>query len=77
MRAPARCREVQLAARSKWRDVPELKDMDHLSFWEELHAIEAVIAGQSWLYVTPSRGTAESLRSPCSAINLNLKPKPK
>jgi LysR family glycine cleavage system transcriptional activator len=33
-------------ARSKWRDVPELKDMDHLSFREELHAIEAVIAGQ-------------------------------
>ena len=34
------------ADRSKWRDVPELKDMDHLSFREELHAIEAVIAGQ-------------------------------
>jgi LysR family glycine cleavage system transcriptional activator len=33
-------------ARSKWRDVPELKDMEHLSFREELHAIEAVIAGQ-------------------------------
>jgi LysR family transcriptional regulator, glycine cleavage system transcriptional activator len=33
-------------ARSKWRDVPEFKDMDHLSFREELHAIEAVIAGQ-------------------------------
>jgi LysR family glycine cleavage system transcriptional activator len=26
--------------------VPELKEMDHLSFREELHAIEAVIAGQ-------------------------------
>ena len=26
--------------------MPELKDMDHLSFREELHAIEAVIAGQ-------------------------------
>jgi LysR family glycine cleavage system transcriptional activator len=33
-------------ARSKWSDVPEFKDMDHLSFREELHAIEAVIAGQ-------------------------------
>lgn len=33
-------------ARSKWRDIPELKDMRHLSFREELHAIEAVIAGQ-------------------------------
>jgi LysR family glycine cleavage system transcriptional activator len=33
-------------ARGKWRNVPELKDMDHLSFREELHAIEAVIAGQ-------------------------------
>ena len=33
-------------ARSKWRDVPEFKEMDHLSFREELHAIEAVIAGQ-------------------------------
>lgn len=34
------------AARSKWRDVPEFKDMEHLSFREELHAIEAAIAGQ-------------------------------
>jgi len=34
------------AARGKWRDVPEFKHMDHLSFREELHAIEAVIAGQ-------------------------------
>jgi LysR family transcriptional regulator, glycine cleavage system transcriptional activator len=33
-------------AKRKWRDVPDLKDMDHLSFREELHAIEAVIAGQ-------------------------------
>ena len=33
-------------ARRKWRDVPELKEMEHLSFREELHAIEAVIAGQ-------------------------------
>jgi LysR family transcriptional regulator, glycine cleavage system transcriptional activator len=34
------------AAKGKWRDVPEFKQMDHLSFREELHAIEAVIAGQ-------------------------------
>jgi LysR family glycine cleavage system transcriptional activator len=34
------------AARRKWRGVPESKHMDHLSFREELHAIEAVIAGQ-------------------------------
>ena len=33
-------------ARKRWPDVPELKEMDHLSFREELHAIEAVIAGQ-------------------------------
>jgi LysR family glycine cleavage system transcriptional activator len=33
-------------ARTKWRDVPEPKEMEHLSFREELHAIEAVIAGQ-------------------------------
>jgi LysR family glycine cleavage system transcriptional activator len=33
-------------ARKKWSDVPEFKDMEHLSFREELHAIEAVIAGQ-------------------------------
>jgi LysR family glycine cleavage system transcriptional activator len=33
-------------ARARWRDVPEFKDMDHLSFREELHAIEAVSAGQ-------------------------------
>jgi LysR family transcriptional regulator, glycine cleavage system transcriptional activator len=34
------------AARNKWPDVPDFKDMEHLSFREELHAIEAVIAGQ-------------------------------
>jgi LysR family glycine cleavage system transcriptional activator len=34
------------AAKGKWCDVPEFKEMDHLSFREELHAIEAVIAGQ-------------------------------
>ncbi|MDB5621188.1 LysR substrate-binding domain-containing protein [Tardiphaga sp.] len=34
------------AAKGTWRDVPEFKEMDHLSFREELHAIEAVIAGQ-------------------------------
>jgi LysR family glycine cleavage system transcriptional activator len=33
-------------ARTKWRDVPEFNEIDHLNFWEELHAIEAVIAGQ-------------------------------
>jgi LysR family glycine cleavage system transcriptional activator len=33
-------------ARRRSQDVPELKEMEHLSFREELHAIEAVIAGQ-------------------------------
>jgi LysR family transcriptional regulator, glycine cleavage system transcriptional activator len=33
-------------ARRKWRNLPDLKDMQHLSFREESHAIEAVIAGQ-------------------------------
>lgn len=33
-------------ARRRWRGVPDFKDMQHLSFREELHAIEAVIAGQ-------------------------------
>lgn len=34
------------AAQRKWREVPEFKDMQHLSFREELHAVEAVIGGQ-------------------------------
>jgi LysR family glycine cleavage system transcriptional activator len=33
-------------ARSRWRDVPAIDEMGHLNFREELHAIEAVIAGQ-------------------------------
>jgi LysR family glycine cleavage system transcriptional activator len=33
-------------AQRKWRNVPAYKEMQHLSFREELHAIEAVIAGQ-------------------------------
>ena len=34
------------SAKRKWRNVPDLADMQHLNFREELHAIEAVIAGQ-------------------------------
>jgi LysR family transcriptional regulator, glycine cleavage system transcriptional activator len=34
------------AARRKWRHMPDFKNMQHLSFREELHAIEAAIAGQ-------------------------------
>ena len=33
-------------ARSKWRDVPKFDEMAHLSFREELHGIEAIIAGE-------------------------------
>lgn len=33
-------------ARRKWRSLSDFKDMQHLTFREELHAIEAVIAGQ-------------------------------
>jgi len=33
-------------ARRRWRDVPALSEMDHLSFREELHAMDAVLAGQ-------------------------------
>jgi LysR family glycine cleavage system transcriptional activator len=33
-------------AHRKWRNLPEFRDIQHLSFREELHAIEAVIAGQ-------------------------------
>jgi len=34
------------AARRRWRTVPDLGEMEHLTFREELHAIEAVLAGQ-------------------------------
>jgi DNA-binding transcriptional LysR family regulator len=34
------------AARSQGADLPALEELKHLSFREELHAIEAVIAGQ-------------------------------
>jgi LysR family glycine cleavage system transcriptional activator len=33
-------------AQRRWRHIPDFKRMQHLSFREELHAIEAVIAGQ-------------------------------
>jgi LysR family glycine cleavage system transcriptional activator len=45
LQAPTWQRWLTLA-RKRWRDVPELKDMEHLSFREELHAIEAVVVGQ-------------------------------
>lgn len=34
------------AAQRRWRDVPGTNEMDHLSFRDELHAVEAVLAGQ-------------------------------
>lgn len=34
------------ATQRKWHHVPEFRDMQHLSFREELHAIEAVVGGQ-------------------------------
>lgn len=33
-------------ARAKWRDVPRFDEMEHLSFREELHGIDAMIDGQ-------------------------------
>ena len=45
-RDPPTWRRWLNAARRKWSDVPEYKDMQHLSFREESHAIEAVIDGQ-------------------------------
>lgn len=33
-------------ARRRWRDVPDLSEMEHLNFREELHAVDAVLAGQ-------------------------------
>jgi LysR family transcriptional regulator, glycine cleavage system transcriptional activator len=45
LQAPTWQRWLTLARR-RWRDVPEFKDMEHLSFREELHAIEAVVVGQ-------------------------------
>ena len=33
-------------AKRRWRNLPDFTDMQHLSFREELHAIEAVVGGQ-------------------------------
>jgi LysR family transcriptional regulator, glycine cleavage system transcriptional activator len=61
------------AARNKWRDVPDFKDMEHLSFREELHAIEAVMAGQgigifSDVLVAPELAAGSLIK----AFNLSL-----
>jgi LysR family transcriptional regulator, glycine cleavage system transcriptional activator len=60
-------------ARKRWREVPDLKEMDHLSFREELHAIEAVVAGQgigicSDVLVAHELETGELVK----ALNLDL-----
>lgn len=34
--------------RRRWRNLPDFTEMQHLSFREELHAIEAVVAGQGF-----------------------------
>ncbi len=43
--APTWARWLAMAQRA-WRHVPDAQDMEHLSFREELHALEAVVAGQ-------------------------------
>ncbi|MBS0340120.1 MAG: LysR family transcriptional regulator [Proteobacteria bacterium] len=45
-REPPTWQQWLAAAARQWRGVPDFKNMQHLSFREELHAIEAVIAGQ-------------------------------
>lgn len=45
-REPPTWQRWMAAAQRRWREVPQFKDLQHLSFREELHAIEAVIAGQ-------------------------------
>lgn len=45
-RDPPTWRRWLNAARRKWPDAPDYKDMQHLSFREESHAIEAVVGGQ-------------------------------
>lgn len=43
--APTWQRWLETAGK-RWRDVPEFAEFQHLSFREEIHSIEAVIAGQ-------------------------------
>ena len=58
--------------------MPEFKDMQHLSFREELHAIEAVIAGQGvGIFSDVARGARtrrrharEGVRSELAGISL-------
>jgi LysR family glycine cleavage system transcriptional activator len=45
-REPPTWQRWLVLAQRKWRHVPEFKQMQHLSLREELHAIEAAIAGQ-------------------------------
>lgn len=58
-REPPSWQRWLVAASCRWRNVPEFKDMQHLSFREELHAIEAVIAGQGIGIVSDVLAAAE------------------
>jgi len=60
------------AARRRWRDVPETNEMDHLSFREELHAIEAVLAGQG-IGMLSDLLVADELKAGTLAKALDLK----
>jgi LysR family glycine cleavage system transcriptional activator len=60
------------AARGRWRDVPEFNEMGHLSFREELHAIEAVIAGQG-IGICSDALVAHELKSGILVKALNAK----
>jgi LysR family glycine cleavage system transcriptional activator len=65
------------AAKGKWRDVPEFKEMDHLSFREELHAsrrrfrfsdfrFEAALANEMGRAKTETGSMASAAPSPIS-----------
>jgi len=60
-------------ARKRWRDVPGVDEMDHLSFREELHAIEAIVAGQG-IGICSDVLVAHELKSGelVKALNLSL-----
>ena len=64
-RDPPTWRRWLNAARRKWSDVPEYKDMQHLSFREESHAIEAVIGGQG----ARRRHAREGVRSQLAGLS--------
>ena len=60
---------------NEWENFSKEDFMPVVKAYKELLSIMRCEKCETWLYVSPSRGDAESFRCSCAQINFNLKSK--